>query len=161
AEVVRRNAGRLLSRQDVKMLIDVVKQSDPVVIDELNGANVTTGEIQRVLQMLLDEGVGIRDLVRIFEVVSERTRVTKDVEQIVEAVRTALGPAISSSYAKGNKLQVITLDPLVEHALAETLRTGDHGSYLAIDPNTAEQLALSTAREAEAAEMKGIEPVLV
>ena len=70
AEVVRRNAGRLLSRQDVKMLIDVVKQSDPVVIDELNGANVTTGEIQRVLQMLLDEGVAIRDLVRIFEVVS-------------------------------------------------------------------------------------------
>ncbi len=75
AEVVRRNAGRLLGRQDVKMLIDVVKQSDPVVVDELNGANVTTGEIQRVLQMLLDEGVGIRDLVRIFEVVSERARV--------------------------------------------------------------------------------------
>src|SRR6185437_7107390 len=110
AEVVRRNAGRLLSRQDVKMLIDVVKQSDPVVIDELNGANVTTGEIQRVLQLLLDESVGIRDLVRIFEVVSERARVTKDPEQIVESVRTALGPAISSSYAKDGKLPVITLD---------------------------------------------------
>ena len=161
AEVVRRNAGRLLSRQDVKMLVDVVKQSDPVVIDELNGANVTTGEIQRVLQMLLDEGVGIRDLVRIFEVVSERSRVTKDAEQIVEAVRTALGPAISSSYAKDGKLPVITLDPLVEHALAETLRTGDTGTYLALDPQTAEQLALAVAREAEAAEMKGIEPVFV
>jgi flagellar biosynthesis protein FlhA len=161
AEVVRRNAGRLLSRQDVKMLVDVVKQSDPVVIDELNGANVTTGEIQRVLQMLLDEGVGIRDLVRIFEVISERSRVTKDAEQIVEAVRTALGPAISSSYAKDGKLPVITLDPLVEHALAETLRTGDTGSFLALDPQTAEQLALAVAREAEAAEMKGIEPVFV
>jgi len=161
AEVVRRNAGRLLGRQDVKMLIDVVKQSDPVVIDELNGANVTTGEIQRVLQMLLDEGVGIRDLVRIFEVVSERVRVTKDLEQIVEAVRTALGPAISATYAKNGKLPVISLDPMVEHALAETLRTGDHGTYLAIDPQTAEALALAVAREAEAAEMKGIEPVLV
>ena len=161
AEVVRRNAGRLLSRQDVKMLIDVVKQSDPIVIDELNGANVTTGEIQRVLQLLLDESVGIRDLVRIFEVVSERSRTTKDAEQIVEAVRTALGPAISASYAKDNKLPVITLDPLVEHALAETLRTGDSGTYLALDPQTAEQLALAVAREAEAAEMKGIEPVFV
>jgi flagellar biosynthesis protein FlhA len=161
AEVVRRNAGRLLSRQDVKMLIDVVKQSDPVVIDELNGANVTTGEIQRVLQLLLDEGVGIRDLVRIFEVVSERSRTTKDPEQIVESVRTALGPAISASYAKDGKLPVITLDPLVEHALAETLRTGDSGTYLALDPQTAEQLALAVAREAEAAEMKGIEPVFV
>ncbi|HEV7525963.1 MAG TPA: flagellar biosynthesis protein FlhA [Acidimicrobiia bacterium] len=161
AEVVRRNAGRLLSRQDVKMLVDVVKQSDPVVVDELNGANVTTGEIQRVLQLLLDESVGIRDLIRIFEVVSERSRVTKDPEQIVEAVRTALGPAISASYAKDGKLPVITLDPLVEHALAETLRTGDSGSYLALDPQTAEQLALAVAREAEAAEMKGIEPVFV
>jgi flagellar biosynthesis protein FlhA len=161
AEVVRRNAGRLLGRQDVKMLIDVVKQNDPVVIDELNGANVTTGEIQRVLQLLLDEGVGVRDLVRIFEVISERARVTKDPEQIVEAVRTALGPAISASFSKDGKLPVITLDPLVEHALAETLRSGDHGTYLAIDPQTAEQFALAVAREAEAAEMKGIEPVLV
>jgi flagellar biosynthesis protein FlhA len=161
AEVVRRNAGRLLGRQDVKMLIDVVKQNDPVVIDELNGANVTTGEIQRVLQLLLDEGVGIRDLVRIFEVISERARVTKDPEPIVEAVRTALGPAISASFSKEGKLPVITLEPLVEHALAETLRSGDHGTYLAIDPQTAEQFALAVAREAEAAEMKGIEPVLV
>jgi len=161
AEVVRRNAGRLISRQDVKMLVDVVKQSDPVVVDELNGANITTGEIQRVLQTLLDEGVAIRDLVRIFEVISERSRVTKDTEQIVEAIRTALGPAISASYAKDGKLPVLTLDPLVEHALAEMLRTGDHGTYLALEPQTAEQLALAVAREAEAAEMKGIEPVLV
>ncbi len=161
AEVVRRNAGRLLSRQDVKMLVDVVKHSDPVVVDELNGAGVTTGEIQRVLQMLLDEGVAIRDLVRIFEVVSERSRVTKDPEQLVEAVRTALGPAISASYAKDGKLPVLTLDPLVEHALAETLRTADTGTFLALDPQTAEQLALAVAREAEAAEMKGIEPVFV
>ncbi len=56
---------------------------------------------------------------------------------------------------------MITLDPLVEHALAETLRTGDHGTYLAIEPQIAEQFALAVAREAEAAEMKGIEPVLV
>ena len=157
----RSNAGRLLGRQDVKLLLDVVKQSDPVVIDELNGANVSTGEIQRVLQILLDEGVGIRDLVRIFEVVSERSRVTKDPEQIAEAVRTAIGPAISAAYAKDGKLPVLTLEPLVEHALAEALRTGDHGAYLALDPTTAETLALAVAREAEAAEMKGIEPVLV
>ena len=161
AEVVRRNAGRLVSRQDVKLLVDMVKQSDPVVIDELNGANVSTGEIQKVLQLLLDEGVAIRDLVRIFEVISERARVNKDPEQIVEAVRTALGPAISASFAKDNKLPVITLDPLVEHALGDTLRSGDQGTFLALDPQTAEALALAAAREAEAAEMKGVEPVLV
>jgi len=161
AEVVRRNAGRLLSRQDVKLLVDIVKQTDPVVVDELTGANVTTGEIQRVLQGLLDEGVGIRDLVRIFEVISERSRITKDPETIVEAVRTALGPAISASYARNGRLPVLTLEPIIEHSLAEALRGGDSGAYLALEPAVAEQVALAVAREAEAAEMKGIEPVFV
>ncbi|MGQ0825075.1 MAG: flagellar biosynthesis protein FlhA [Actinomycetota bacterium] len=161
AEVVRRNAGRLLSRQDVKMLVDMVKSTDPVVVDEMSGANVTTGEVQNVLQLLLDEGVGIRDLVRIFEVISERSRVTKDAEQITESVRTALGPAISAAYARDSRLSVLTLDPLVEHSLAEAMRFGDHGAYLALDPGVAEQLALAIAREAEVAEMKGIEPTFV
>jgi flagellar biosynthesis protein FlhA len=161
AEVVRRNAGRLLGRQDVKLLIDLVKQTDPVVVDELNAAGITAGEIQRVLQSLLDEGVGIRDLVRIFEVVSERSRVTKDVEQIVEAVRTALGPAISSAHARNNKLPVLALEPIIEHSLAEALRANDHGTFLALDPQVAEQLATAVARAAQEAEMKGIEPVLV
>jgi flagellar biosynthesis protein FlhA len=161
AEVVRRNAGRLLGRQDVKVLVDVVKQTDPVVVDELNGANLSTGELQRVLQLLLDEGVSVRDLVPIFEVVSERARITKDPEQIVEAVRTRLGPAISASYARDGKLPVLSLDPLLEHSLGDALRAGDQGSYLALDPAIAEQLALAVARDAEAAEMKGIEPVFV
>jgi flagellar biosynthesis protein FlhA len=161
AEIVRRNAERLLSRQDVKMLVELVKETDPVVVDELHGANVTTGEVQRVLQALLDEGVAIRDLVRIFEVISERSRVTKDVDQLVEAVRTALGPAISAAHARDGRLPVLTLEPIVEHSVAEALRAGDQGPYLALEPHVAEQLALAIAREAEAAEMKGIEPVFV
>jgi flagellar biosynthesis protein FlhA len=161
AEIARRNAGRLLSRQDVKMLVDLVKETDPVVIDELNASNTTAGEVQRVLQDLLDEGVAIRDLVRIFEVISERARVTKDTEHIVEAVRAALGPAISSSYARDGRLPVLTLEPLIEHSLAEALRPSDNGTYLALDPNIAEALALAVAREVEGAEQRGVEPVLV
>ncbi len=161
AEVVRRYASRLLSRQDVKTLVDIVKQTDPVVIDEINGAGITHGEIQRVLQQLLDESVGIRDLVPIFEVISERARVTKDPEALAEAVRTALGPAISAAHARDGKLPVITLEPVIEHALADALRHGDHGSYLALDPGFAEQLARSIAEQAETAEMRGIEPVFV
>jgi flagellar biosynthesis protein FlhA len=161
AEVVRRNAGRLLGRQDVKLLIDLAKQTDPVVVDELNGANITAGEIQRVLQSLLDEGVAIRDLVRIFEVISERARVTKDTEQIVEAVRTALGPAISSAHSRDGKLPVLALEPIIEHSLAEALRSSEHGTYLALDPQIAEQLATAVAHAAHEAETRGIEPVLV
>ncbi len=161
AEIARRNAGRLLSRQDVKMLVELVKESDPVVVDELNASNTSAGEVQRVLQALLDEGVAIRDLVRIFEVISERARVTKDTEHIVEAVRAALGPAISASYAREGRLPVLTLEPLIEHSLAEALRPSENGTYLALDPNVAEALAMAVARDAEAAEQRGIEAVLV
>jgi flagellar biosynthesis protein FlhA len=161
AEIARRNAGRLLSRQDVKMLVELVKESDPVVVDELNASNTSAGEVQRVLQALLDEGVAIRDLVRIFEVISERARVTKDVEHIVEAVRSSLGPAISASYAREGRLPILTLEPIIEHSLAEAIRPSDNGTYLALDPSIAEQLALAIGREADAAEMRGVEPVLV
>jgi flagellar biosynthesis protein FlhA len=161
AEIARRHAGDLLARQDVKMLVDIVKQTDPVVVDEINAANVTHGEIQRVLQALLDEGVAIRDLVRIFEVIGERARITKDTDTIVEAVRSALGAAITTSHSRLGRLPIITLEPLIEHQLAEALRTSDNGPYLALDPEIAEQLALAISREAESAEMRGVEPVFV
>ena len=72
AEVVAQHAGRLLGREDVRVLTDVVKRSHPVVVEELTPALLSLGEVQRVLQGLLDEGVPIRDLVRIFEALSLR-----------------------------------------------------------------------------------------
>ena len=161
AEVVRCNAGRLLSRQDVRLLLDGVKSTDPAVAEELTSANVSLGEIQRVLSDLLDEGVAIRDLVRIMEAVSERGRVTKDPETLVEAVRQSLGPAISSAHAANGRLPVVTFEPLVEHAMLESLRTGESGSFLALDPEQAERLAMEVARTAQAAEQRGENPVLM
>ena len=161
AEVVRTNAGRLLSRQDVRLLIDGVKSTDPAVAEELTGAGISLGEVQRVLSDLLDEGVAIRDLVRIVEVVSERGRTSKDPEHLVESVRNALGPAISSAHAVDGRLPVLTFEPLVEHAMLESLRTGESGSFLALEPNQAEQLAMEVARVAQTAEQRGENPVLM
>ena len=161
AEIVRQNAGRLLSHQDIKMLMDVVKQHDSVVIDELNGASLSLGEIQRVLANLLEENVPIRDLGRIFEVLSERGRQTKDSEVLTEAVRTGLGPAVSAVFAQGNRLPVITFEPMLEHQLLESLRTGEAGSFLALDPDVAEQLSIDVSRLAREAEERGDTPTLV
>ncbi len=161
AEVVRQSAGRLLSHNDIKMLMDVIKQHDNVVIDELNGANLSLGEIQRVLANLLDESIPIRDLGRIFEVLSERGRQTKDPEALTEAVRTGLGPAISAVFASNSRLPIITLEPLIEHQLAESLRIGEGGSFLTMDPSVAEFIALEVARMANEAEERGDSPVLV
>jgi flagellar biosynthesis protein FlhA len=161
AEVVRTNAGRLLARQDVKLLVDTVRASDPVVAEELTAASVSLAEVQRVLQNLLEEQVAVRDLVRILEVLSERARTTKDPELLTEAVRGALGPAIAAPYAVDGRLPLLSIEPMIEHALLESLRTGDAGSFLALDPATSERLALETARLAAAAEQAGHSPVLV
>jgi flagellar biosynthesis protein FlhA len=161
AEVVRNNAGRLLSRQDVKMLVDAVRATDPVVADEFGAAGLSLAEVQRVLQGLLEEVVPIRDLVRILEVLSERSRLTKDPEVLTEAVRVALGPSISAGYAPDGKMAVLTLEPLLEHGLLESLRPAEAGSYLALDPEIAERLLAEVGAAATAAEQQGRQPVLV
>ena len=161
AEVVRGNAGRLLSRQDVKMVVDAVRATDPVVADEFGAAGLSLAEVQRVLQLLLEEVVPIRDLVRILEVLSERSRITKDPEVLTEAVRVAVGPQVSAGHAVDGKLPVLTLDPMLEHALLESLRPGEAGSYLALDPEIAERLLSQVHAAATAAEQQGRQPVLV
>ena len=161
AEVVRSSAARLLGREDVKVLVDMVRATHPTVVDELTPSQLTLGEIQRVLQGLLEEDVSVRDLVRIFEALSERSRTTKDPEQLVEAARANLGAAISVAHAVGGRLPVLTFEPLAEHAMLEALRPSDSGSFLALDPSYAERLVLAVASQAQAAEERGDRPVLV
>ena len=114
AEVVREHASRLLGREDVRGLVEAVKRSSPVVVEELTPAVLSLGEVQRVLQALLDEHVSIRDLSRIFEALSLRARTGTDVEGLVEAARAALGPAVAAPYAGEDVLHVISLEPLLE-----------------------------------------------
>jgi flagellar biosynthesis protein FlhA len=161
AEVVRRHAGRLLSRQDVKLLVEAVRATDPVVAEELGSASLSLAEVQRVLQSLLDEQVPVRDLVRILEVLSERARATKDPEVLIESVRSALGPAISAGHAAAGRLPVVTLDSLLEHSLLEAVRAGDGGAFLALDPEVAERLLLQVSSIVTAAEQQGRQPVLL
>jgi flagellar biosynthesis protein FlhA len=161
AEIIRSNAGLLMSRQDVKTLLDTVRQSAPVVADELETAGVSLGDTQRVLQALLDEGVPIRDLVRILEVLSERARTTKDIEMLSEAARAALGPAVSAPLAREGALEVLTLDPLLEQELVESVRGADGGgTVLALEPTRMEALIVAVAHAVHAAEEQGQQPAL-
>ncbi|HET9442186.1 MAG TPA: flagellar biosynthesis protein FlhA, partial [Acidimicrobiales bacterium] len=161
SEIVRQHAARLLGRQDVKHLVDMVKAGNPAVVEELTPALLSLGEIHGVLQALLEEHVPVRDLVRIFEALSERGRAAKDAEGLVEAARAALGPAISAEHAVDGRLAVITFDPLVEHGLLESRRQGESSSFLALDAEQIERLAVEVARAAEGAERAGESPVLV
>ncbi len=161
ADVVRSHAGRLLGREDVKLLTDVVKRTHPVVVEELTPSQLSLGEVQRVLQGLLDEQVPVRDLVRIFEALSLRARETKDPEQLVEGARAALGPAIVQPHVTEGSVHVISFEPQLEQRMLEALRPTDEGSVVAFDMETGQVVLTQLAQLMFEAENRSIPPVLV
>ncbi len=161
SEVVRENASHLLGREDVRRLADAMKQSHPVVVEDLTPALLTLGEIQRVLQSLLDERVPIRDLVRIFEALSQQARSGSDHERLVEAARSIIGPSICAAYAVDGALSVLTLNPMLEQRLVESVRPSDQGSNLHLDSLALQDLVGETKRLVRDAEQGGGTPVLV
>ena len=161
AEVVGQHAARLLGREDVKTLTDLVRRSHPVVIEELTPAQLSLGEVQRVLQGLLMEGVAIRDLVRIFEALSLKAQVTKDPDTLVEAARAALGPAIAAPHLAEGAVHVMSFEPMLEQRMLEAVRPGDHGPVVALDPLTGQSVLGELTDLRTAAEERGLRPVVV
>ncbi|WP_089404475.1 flagellar biosynthesis protein FlhA [Geodermatophilus saharensis] len=162
AEVVRQHSADLLGREDVRLLVEMVRRSHPVVVEELTPALLTLGEIQRVLHALLTENVSIRDLVRIFEALSLRAKTSTDLDGLVEAVRSSLGAAISHPYVTPDeRLHVLTLEPAFEQRLLEAVRHGDGGQVLALDAGSVDALVTGCTGLLEVAENHGLSPVLV
>src|SRR5215203_3591861 len=162
AEVVRQNAAELLGREDVRLLVEMIRRTHPVVVEELTPTLLTLGEVQRVLHALLEEGVSIRDLVRIFEALSVRAKTSTDVDGLVEAARAALGSAISQPYVTPDeRLHVITLDPAFEQRLLEAVRPTENGQVLALDGHTVDSLVRGCTELLDQADRLNLSPVLV
>jgi flagellar biosynthesis protein FlhA len=162
AEVVREHAGTILSRQDTKLLLDALKSSNPVVLEEMAAANVTLGDLQGVLRGLLDEGVPVRDLVRIVESTTEQARTQqKDADSLLESARIALGSTIGSLFAVNGTIPIITMAPSLEQGLIASIRTGERGRTLGIEAAVAESLVRQVAKLTQEAESRGITPVLL
>ena len=160
AEVVRLHASELLGREDVRMLTEMVKRTHPSVVEELTPSLLSLGEVQRVLQSLLEEQVAIRDLVRIFEAVSLRARTSTEHEGLVEAARATLGGALCAPYIVDGRLSVIALEPGLEQSLLESLRTSEAGSFLLLDAARMELIVGEAQRIASQGEQAGRAPVL-
>jgi flagellar biosynthesis protein FlhA len=161
SEAVRRNASRLLGREDVAAATKALKRTHPVVVEDLTPALLTLGEIQRVLHALLDEGVSIRDLVRIFEALSVSAKGGTDPDRLVEAARAALAPSITATLATENRLDVLTLDARLQQALLEAVRPGEGGAQLVIDPVIAERLITEVTNRYTNESATGARPALV
>lgn len=159
--IISSNAARLLTREDVRVLVEGVKQVNPAVVDELVPSLLSLGEVQRVLQGLLAEKVSIRDLPRIFEGLTLRAKVSTDPEGLIEAARGALGPAVASPYVRDGVLRVITLEPVLEQQLIESRRGGEDGTQLVIEPDRVERVLTMLRTRVQEVEMSGYEPILV
>ncbi|MFJ7648159.1 flagellar biosynthesis protein FlhA [Lysinibacillus sp. NPDC097279] len=149
-EIIRANAHELLGRQETKQLIDHLRETHPILVEELTPAPLSTGEIQKVLGKLLRENVSVRNLPIIFETLADYAKLTSDTDILTEYVRQSLARQITSQYVGGSSsLKVITVSGKVEKMIADSIQQTDHGNYLAMDPQDSQIVLETIASEVE------------
>jgi flagellar biosynthesis protein FlhA len=161
-ETIRAHASELLTRQETRQLLDQLKEVNAAVVDEVVPDVLSVGEIQRVLQALLREGVSVRDLGAVVEAVGDKARLTRDVNMLAEYARQALGRTIVAPYLDGEgTLRAIAIDPALEQEVAEALVQTADGEFLALDPIRAHGFVDGCAEQVEQALARGGRPVLL
>ena len=161
-EVIRSHIAEFLTRQDVQNLVDNLKENNPALVDELVPKLLGLGEIQKVLQNLLAEGISIRDLLTIFETLADHAATTRDTDVLTEYVRQSLKRAISSKYFPANETtSVITLDPKVEQDIMGSVKQTEQGAYLTLDPERTKAIIASVETEVAKLESLGKNPIVV
>jgi len=161
-EIVRRHIDELLTRQDVQNLISNVKESNPTLIDELVPKLLGVGEIQKVLQNLLREGISIRDLLTIFETLADHAAVTRDTDVLTEYARQSIKRAISSKFFPPNETTtVVTLDPDIEQKIMGSVKQTEQGSYIALEPEITQKILKSLEGEIKKLENMGKTPIII
>lgn len=161
-EVIRSHIHELLTRQDVQNLVNNIQEANQTLISELVPKLLNIGEIQKVLQNLLREGISIRDLVTIFETLADYAASTRDTDVLTEYVRQSLKRAISSKYfPAGEMTNVVTLDPKVEQEIMNSVKQTEQGAYLSLDPAITKDIIESVQTEVQKLEDLGKNPIII
>lgn len=161
-EVVRSHIAELLTRQDTQNLINNLKENNPTLVEELVPKLMGVGEIQKVLQNLLEEGISIRDLLTIFETLADHAATTRDPDILTEYARQSLKRAISNKYFTPNETtSVVTLDPTVEQEIMGAVKQTEQGAYLTLAPDRTQKIVDSVKQEVEKLENMGKSPIVI
>lgn len=161
-EIIKKHLDELLNRQDVQNLIDNIKETNKTLIDELVPKLLGVGDIQKVLQNLLREGISIRDLITIFETLADYAATSRDTDILTEYVRQSLKRAISSKYfGDGDMTSVVTLDPKIEQMIMSSIKQTEQGAYISLDPAVTKKILKSTEIEIQKLENKGQAPIII
>ena len=161
-EIIKQHLDELLTRQDVQNLIDNIKENHKTLVDELVPKLLGVGDIQKVLQNLLKEGISIRDLVTIFETLADYAATSRDTDILTEYVRQSLKRAISNKYFGDEDMTtVVTLDPKIEQMIMGSIKQTEQGAYISLDPATTKSILKSTETEVKKLENKGQAPIII
>ena len=160
-EIIRKQAPEILSRDDVKTLVDGLKEVYPTVIEELTPAVIGLGGVQKVLQNLLAEGIPITDLGGILEAIADHAATTKDPVQLTELVRKSIARTICATVESRGNVGAITLDPSLERLIAQCIHEGGSGAAVILEPSRAEQLIHKVAAAVRDTVAGGFEAVLL
>ncbi|WP_264737209.1 flagellar biosynthesis protein FlhA [Cytobacillus firmus] len=161
-EVIKSNAHELLGRQETKQLIDHVKESYPILVEEVTPNPLSVGEVQKVLAKLLRENVSIRNLPVIFETLADFAKSTSDTDLLTEYARQALARQITNQFSQqGDSIKVVTLSGKVEKMVAEGVQQTEHGNYLSMDPTVSQNILESIASQVEQLSLMEQTPIVL
>ena len=161
-EIIRQHIAELLTRQDVQNLVNNLKETNPSLVDELIPKLLGLGEVQKVLQNLLKEGISIRDLLTIFETLADYAPSTRDTDILTEYVRQSLKRAISNKFFPPNETtSVVTLDPKIEQEIMASVKQTENGAYLTLDPERTKAIIKSVETEIAKLENLGKNPIII
>ncbi|RKL62940.1 flagellar biosynthesis protein FlhA [Thermoanaerobacteraceae bacterium SP2] len=160
-EVIKSYAHELIGRQEVKNMLDNLKEQYPSLLEELVPKVLSLGEIQKVLSNLLKENIPIRDMVTILEALGDYAGLTKDTDMLTEYVRQRLKRVITHRFTNGQKVQVITLDGHLENQIMNAIRQNDQGTYIALEPSYIQKIRTALSKLVNELGLKGISPVVL
>ncbi|MGG4453678.1 flagellar biosynthesis protein FlhA [Brevibacillus porteri] len=161
-EVIKRHAHELLGRQETRALIDNVRETAPVLVDELIPSMLAIGDVQKVLQKLLREKVSVRNLHVILEALADQALYTKDPDVLTEYVRQAMARQITLQFTEpGQPLRVLTAGAGLEKAISERVEQSEQGSYLAMDPEMSQRIFQNMSTEVSKMINSGQQPIIL
>ena len=163
-EVIKQHLDELLTRQDVQNLVNNIQEKNSTLVTELIPKLLGVGEVQKVLQNMLREGISIRDLVTIFETLADYAPTTRDTDVLTEYVRQSpsIKRFISNKYFPVNvTTSVVTLDPKIEQDIMASVKQTEQGSYIAMDPEKNQLIMRSVKEEIDKLENLGCNPIII
>jgi len=162
-EVIKSRASELLTKDEVRKLLDAVKEYSPGTVEEVTPGVLSLTEIQKVLQNLLQEKISIRNLAAVLEVLGDVGRRTKDPDILTEFARNGLKRWLCNEYAVPGtrKLNVVTLDPRLEEQLQQHIEHTDGGAFITLRPAQTQKLVEAISQEVQKQVQNGNNPLLL